>query len=126
MKLTSLGLGASHLTANELALTRCQAALELKDKGDYEGARKAMGPLWTRVGDRPNVLGLHDSVVAEVLLSVGILTRWVGSRNQIKESQDIARDLISESIDFYESAGDLKKVAASRAELAYCYWREGA
>ncbi|MEP6569183.1 MAG: tetratricopeptide repeat protein [Acidobacteriota bacterium] len=126
MKLTSLGLGASHLTANELALTCCQAALELKDKGDYEGARKAMGPLWTHVGDHPNIVGLHDSVVAEVLLTVGILTRWVGSRNQIKESQDIARDLISESIAFYESAGDLKKVAAARSELAYCYWREGA
>ena len=57
---------------------------------------------------------------------MGILTRWIGSQNQIQESQDIARDLISESITFYESAGDIKKVAAARAELAYCYWREGA
>jgi tetratricopeptide (TPR) repeat protein len=50
----------------------------------------------------------------------------MGSRSQIKESQDIARDLISESIDLFESAGDLKKIAAAQAELAYCYWREGA
>lgn len=26
----------------------------------------------------------------------------------------------------YESAGDLKQVAAARAEIAYCYFREGA
>jgi tetratricopeptide (TPR) repeat protein len=38
----------------------------------------------------------------------------------------MARDLICESITFYESAGDVKKIAAARAELAYCYWWEGA
>jgi tetratricopeptide (TPR) repeat protein len=126
MKITSPRLGASHLTANELALIRCQTALELKDRGDYEGARKAMSPLWTSIGDRPDIEGLHQSIVAEVLLCVGILTRWLGSRNQIKESQEVARDLISESTTLYESLGDIKKVATARAELAYCYWREGA
>jgi tetratricopeptide (TPR) repeat protein len=126
MKITSRKQHATHLTVNEEALFRCQAALELKDKGDFEGAREAMGPLWSRVGERPDLEGLHPTVAAEVLLSTGILTRWIGSRNQIKESQEIARDLISESINFYESAGDVKKVAAAQAELAYCYWREGA
>ncbi len=126
MKITLPKLQVSHRTANEEALLRCQSALDLKDRGDYEGSRKAMSPLWMRIGERPDIGGLHHSVAAEVLLCVGILTRWIGSRNQIKESQDIARDLISESITSYESAGDLKKVAAARAELAYCYWREGA
>jgi tetratricopeptide (TPR) repeat protein len=126
MKITSPKLHSSHLTANEEALLRCQSALELKEKGDFEGARRAMGPLWGRVGEHPELGRLYPSVAAEVLLCTGILTRWIGSRNQIKESQDIARDLISESINFYESAGDVKKVAAARAELAYCYWREGA
>jgi tetratricopeptide (TPR) repeat protein len=126
MKITSSQLRASHLTANEEALLRCQSALESKDKGDFEGARRAMGPLWSRVGEHPNLGGLYPSVAAEVLLCTGILTRWIGSRNQIKESQDIARDLISKSITFYESTGDVKKVASARAELAYCYWREGA
>jgi tetratricopeptide (TPR) repeat protein len=100
--------------------------LDLKDKGRYEGAREAMGPLWTEVGQRPETGDLYPSVVAEVLLCVGILTRWIGSKNQIKESQFLARDLISESITFYESAGDVKRIAAAQSELAYCYWREGA
>ncbi len=125
MKITSPKLAASQLNANEDALRRCQTALDLKDRGDYEGAREAMHPLWRRIEERPEIGGLYQSVAAEVLLSVGILTRWIGSRNQVRESQDIARDLISESIDLYRSAGDLKKVAAARAELAYCYWREG-
>ncbi|HVQ35966.1 MAG TPA: helix-turn-helix domain-containing protein, partial [Pyrinomonadaceae bacterium] len=127
MKITSPKLHTLHLTANEEALLRCQTALELKDRGCYEGAGEAMGPLWTHVGERPKTEGLYPSVAAEVLLCVGILTRWIGSKDQLlKESQDMARDLISESITFYESAGDVKKIAAARAELAYCYWWEGA
>jgi hypothetical protein len=39
MKISSLKLETSHLTANEAALLRCQTALELKDKGEYEGAQ---------------------------------------------------------------------------------------
>ncbi|MDQ2976212.1 MAG: tetratricopeptide repeat protein [Acidobacteriota bacterium] len=126
MRITSPKLHTSHLTANEEALMRCQTALELKDKGEYQNAREVMHPLWGRVGDRPEIKGLHPSVSAEVLLCVGILTGWIGSKEGIEEAQEIAKNLISESISYHESAGDIKKIAASRAELAYCYWREGA
>lgn len=54
------------------------------------------------------------------------MTRWIGGKNEAGEANDTARDLISESITYYESAGDLTKVAAARAELAYCYWKAGA
>jgi len=125
MKITSQKAQA-HLTPNEEALLRCEKALQLRDKGCYAGAPEALVPWWKGVGERPVTDGLHPSVAAEVLLCAGILTRWIGSRNRIKESQHIAKDLISESITFYESSGDVKKIAAARAELAYCYWREGA
>ncbi|MDQ6651737.1 MAG: hypothetical protein M3Y84_03235 [Acidobacteriota bacterium] len=126
MRITSPKLHTSHLSANEEALLRCQAALELKDKGNYEGAREAMGQLWTRVGERPDIKGLHASVSAELLLSVGILTGWIGSKEGIEGAQEVAKNLISESITFHESMGDTRKVADARVELAYCYWREGA
>jgi tetratricopeptide (TPR) repeat protein len=126
MRTASPKLDLSHLTANERALFRCQTALAFKDKGDYDGAQEVMRPLWKGVGERPETTGLHPSVAAEVLLSAGILTGWIGSKNEVKEANDTARDLITESITFYESAGDVTKVAAARAELAYCYWRAGA
>lgn len=126
MRITSPKLRTSHLTANEEALLRCQTALEWKDKGGFEGAREAMSPLWKRVGERPHLGGLYPSVAAEVLLCVGILTGWIGSKEGIENAQEVAKNLISESINFHESVGDAKLVAASRAELAYCYWREGA
>ncbi|MGI8918323.1 MAG: helix-turn-helix domain-containing protein [Pyrinomonadaceae bacterium] len=125
MKITSPKTGASHLTPNEEIQVRCRSALELKDKGNYEGAKDVMRPVWKRLGERPNLTGLYPSVAAEVLLSVGILTCWIGSKGQVREAQEHARDLITESITFYESEGDLLKVAAARVELAYCYWCEG-
>lgn len=85
-----------------------------------------MRPFWKTFGERPSTAGLSPAMAAEVLLHVGILTRWIGSKNQIKESSQVASDLISESITYWENEKDIKKVAAARAELAYCYWREGA
>lgn len=125
MKIASPKLNTAHLTANDEALRRCQYALEQKDKGDYEGAQELMGRLWRGVGERPNIEGLHPSIAAEVLLCVGILTGWIGSKNQIKDAQEIAKNLITESITYFESAGDVTQVAAARTEIAYCYWRDG-
>jgi len=126
MRITSPNLAGSHLSNNEKALIRCQAALEFKDRGDYHAAQDVMKPLWSRVGEKPQTGGLHASVAAEVLLCIGILTRWIGSKNRVESSQELAKNLITESITFYESIGDLKKVAIARVELACCYWREGA
>ena len=84
-----------------------------------------MRPLWRGVGHRPDTKGLFPSVAAEVFLCTGILTGWIGSRNQIKDAQEIAKNLITESISYYESELDAKKVAEARTEIAYCYWRDG-
>ncbi|MBC8031658.1 MAG: hypothetical protein H7Z16_16355 [Pyrinomonadaceae bacterium] len=115
----------SHLTADEEALFKCETALELKDQSDVEGAQKAMRRLWRRVGERPDTEGLHPSVAADVLLTTGILTRWVGGRAKIKGAQEVAKNLITESITYYESVGDTERVGSARSEIAYCYWRDG-
>jgi tetratricopeptide (TPR) repeat protein len=125
VKIASPKLDTSHLTANEEALLRCETALELKDQGNYTGAQEVMSRFWKRLGDRPNTERLHPSVAAEVLSCAGILTGWIGSKIENKEAQEVAKNLITESITYYESIGDVKKIAAARAELACCYWREG-
>ena len=126
MTITSPKLRKTHISPNEEALVRCEEALKLKDKSNYDGVREVMRPLWKHVGERPDVKNLYPSVAAEVLISVGVLTGWIGSKEGIIESQEIAKNLISEGITFYESIGDVKKIAAARAEIAYCYFREGA
>lgn len=125
MKLASQNPGTSNLTPNTEALSRCALALTLKDQGDYEGALGLMRPLWRGVGERPDTQNFLPEVAAEVLLCTGILTREIGSRNKIKGAQEIAKNLISESISYFESQNDIKRVAQARTEIAYCYWREG-
>jgi tetratricopeptide (TPR) repeat protein len=114
------------MTANQRALYKCQKALELKDKADYAGALEVMRPLWDGVGEHPDIEGLHPTVAAEVLLCAGILTGWLGSKDEIKDANEWARDLLTESITYYESFQDALRIAAVHAELGYCYWRAGA
>lgn len=118
-------LGTAHLNANDEALLRCKTALEQKDKGDYPGAQEAMRPLWKGVGERPKTTGLDPSVVAEVFLCAGILTSWIGSKNQIRDAQEFAKNLITRSMTNFELSRDVTKVAVAQSEIAYCYWREG-
>src|SRR5690242_5243249 len=126
MRTTSPKLDTAHLTPNAEATFRCQIALELKDRSEYEAAREAMLPIWNGIiGSRPNIKGLTDTMVAEVLLTTGILTGWLGSRSEIKKADDYARDLISESMRLFEELKDSRKVAEARTELAWCYWRSG-
>src|SRR5829696_1779596 len=126
MRTTSPKLDTAHLSASAEASLRCQTALDLRDRSEYDAAREVMAPLWSGIGHRPKTEGLHSTVIPEVLLTAGILTGWLGSRNEIKDADDYARDLITESITLYEALGDSKKVAEARTELAVCYWRAGA
>ncbi len=125
MKIASPKLQTSHLTRNAEALFRCETASERKDRADYEGAQDAMRPFWKGIGEKPDITGLHASTAAEVLLCVGVLTGWIGSKIQIEGAQETAKNLLTESITFFESVGDVTRIAAARTELAYCYWRNG-
>ena len=119
-------LETAHLNANDEVLRRCMTALEQKDREDYAGAQKTMRPYWSRIGERPNTRELDLPATAEVLLCVGILTSWIGSKNQVSQAQEIAKNLLTQSITYFEELRDVIKVAIAQSEIAYCYWREGA
>ena len=111
------------LTKDERVLLRSQVAADLIHKGQYEAARYALGELWRGVGERPTVEGLAEGAAAEVLLQAGVLSGWLG---KVKGAQEAAKDLISESAALFEKLGESNRAAAARAEIALCYWREGA
>jgi CheY-like chemotaxis protein/tetratricopeptide (TPR) repeat protein len=114
------------ISHNERARLRCQLAKQLEEAGNYEVAREAMGELWRGVGHRPVLEGLEQATAAEVILRAGVLTSWIGSCRQIEGTQEIAKNLISESITSFEALYDTEKIAEAQTELAVCYWREGA
>lgn len=114
------------LTHNEKAQLRCQLAKQLEDIGNYEATREAMGELWPQVGERPILDELDSATAAEVLMRVGALTGWIGSVKQIEGSQELAKNLLSESLTKFNASGNKMKVAEAQMELGHCYWREGA
>jgi tetratricopeptide (TPR) repeat protein len=118
-------LNNKNLSIDERAELRCQLAKQHEDAGQYEAARQAMGELWQRIGEHPKIEGLQPSVTGEVLLRAGVLTSWIGSCQQIAEAQEIAKNLISESLSIFDSLSYGKKILEGQTELALCYWREG-
>jgi tetratricopeptide (TPR) repeat protein len=125
LKIASLKLQTSHLPPNAKAQVSCEAALERRDAGDYEGAEDALRPFWKGVGTRPVIEGLYPLNAAEVLFCAGVLTGFIGSQIQAEGAQETAKDLITESIVYFESVGDQRRVAEAQTEIAYCYWRAG-
>ncbi|HEX8747773.1 MAG TPA: helix-turn-helix domain-containing protein [Pyrinomonadaceae bacterium] len=114
------------LTPPTRAKLRCQLAKELEERGDYEAARRGMGELWRQIGQRPRLDDLDRHTAAEVLMRAGSLTGWIGGTRQIEGAQEIAKDLITESIALFEELSDLEKVCEAQVDLSVCYWREGA
>lgn len=103
----------------------CELAREFENKGEYEAARKVLRDYWTHIGERPNLADLDQTTAAEVLLRVGVLTGFIGSKIEVVKAQETAKDLIHESLTIFQSINYPKKIAEAQTELALCYWRIG-
>jgi tetratricopeptide (TPR) repeat protein len=114
-----------NLSVNSRAELCCDIARDFENKGEYEEARKALRDYWRRIGEQPKVSGLEQSAAAEVLLRAGVLTGYVGSKNQIANAQENAKDLITQSHEIFEARKNRKKIAEAQTELALIYWRTG-
>jgi tetratricopeptide (TPR) repeat protein/CheY-like chemotaxis protein len=113
------------LTIADRARLQCELAKGFEDAGNYDAAREAMKGLWAGIGHPPEVEELDSETKASVLLRTGALTGWLGSTRQIEGSQELAKNLLSESASTFESIGIDERAAEANIELAYCYWREG-
>src|SRR5687768_6081355 len=113
-------------TVAERADFACHHAKELQRLGDYEGARETLSEFWDASTNLVTVDQLDDALRGDVLLRVGSVASRVGSSAPNEGTQETAKDFISQSIRIYEQLGTRLKLAEARADLALCYWREGA
>ena len=113
------------LSVERRAQLSCELAKELEYRGEYEEARKVLSGVWPSIGQRPNIKGLEPTSAAEVLLRAGVLTGIIGSKNQIADAHETAKNLITESLTMLEAIPYPKKIAEAQTELALCYWRTG-
>lgn len=114
-----------NLSVDHRAELACAVAKDFEDKGEYEEARRLLSAYWRGIGERPNLTGLQPNTSAEVSLRVGVLTGWIGSKHQIADAQEKAKDLITQSLAFFEARQSRKRIAEAQIELALCYWRTG-
>lgn len=116
----------SHLSLSDRIEASCRLAKQFEKAGDYEAAREALVEFWPTENQQLNVAGLDERQKAELLLRIGNLAGWLGSANQSGNSQETAKNFLTQSIESFERLGLSKRVAETRGDLGLCYWREGA
>ena len=103
----------------------CQLAKQLEKAGEYAAAREALNEFWPGTDGSLNIETLDESSRAEIQLRIGALAGWLGSADQSGGGQETAKDLITRSLQIFESLGQTTQIAEARGDLALCYWREG-
>src|SRR5215510_10364924 len=88
----------------------CELARDFENRGEYDEAAEVLSAFWSRLGERPNLEGLERSMAADVLLRAGVLTGIIGGSRQISDAQEIAKNLISESLTIFQSQRYKNKV----------------
>jgi len=62
-----------------------------KGQKDYAGAQNTMRPFWRGVVANSEYSRTGPSTTADLLLCTGVLTSWIGSKNQVSDAQEIAK-----------------------------------
>src|SRR5712691_1889659 len=115
-----------NLTHVERVLNCCALAKRLEKAGEFRAASEALKEFWPDLQSPPLLDDLPKHIQAELLLRAGALAGWIGSVEQTNDGQENAKNLITRSIEVFVGIGEADRVAEARAELALCYWREGA
>ncbi len=104
----------------------CLATKEFEKRGDYVMAWQTLSAFWDDRLNVPSPPSLDKSSQARILHRAGALAGWVGSTSEISIGQENAKNLISRSIEIFHELEQNDLEAESRADMALCYWREGA
>src|SRR5215475_12613666 len=113
-------------SVSERVEAACRLAKELEKAGDYEGAKAALAEFWPSETVSGSLDKIDEGHRAELLLRIGNVAGWLGSANQSGNSQELAKNYLTQSIEIFDGLGQTKRVAEARGDLGLCYWREGA
>ncbi|MDX6531082.1 MAG: two-component system, chemotaxis family, chemotaxis protein CheY [Blastocatellia bacterium] len=125
-QLTGLREQSRSLSLRERAILCCRVSKQLKEGGEYQAACEALAEFWPDSHGSSPLEGLDPEAKAETLLAVGGLTGWRGSTERNQSTQELAKDLLTQSEELFRTLELPIRAAEVRSELALCYWREGA
>jgi signal transduction histidine kinase/FixJ family two-component response regulator len=115
---------SSPATPSEEVLERCAIAREKLEFGDYDAGCAVLQPWWS-IGEWPKQAGLSPLAAAELLLTAGTLSGWVASTRAGEGGQNCAERLLSGAVALFDNLGETARSGEGRAELGYCYYRQG-
>src|ERR1043166_6131371 len=105
-QLSTLRKETDGLSRRERARICCEWAKSMEKVGEYDAAAESLEEFWPDRNAAPIVDDLDNETKATVLLRAGNLLQFLGSANQTEGSQERAKDLITQSIELFEGAGN--------------------
>jgi len=117
---------ATTLTPAQLraAATVC-SAWDAERRGAYEVGLLCFSDRWADPEYTPDTSGLSDELAAELRLRFASLLGYQGHLRRIKDSQVRARDLLTASLEVFESSGNGEKAADCENHIVLSYVRTG-
>ncbi len=100
-------------------------AKQLESIGRYEDALGFLSPYWENLNEPPNTIGLNAEEQAELYLRCGSLVGYIGSCSQTENSQEFAKNLITEALELFLALQIEAKIAECETCIAATYLRIG-
>lgn len=124
-ELIALKASGSKLPVSKHAESVCLLSRQFEKAGDYEAARLALEDFWPPESDKTKFSLLDELTQANVRLRAGSLMGRKGFADQATANQEVASNLITESIETFRKCGKTEALVEANGELALCYWRQG-
>ncbi|NNE67024.1 MAG: hypothetical protein HKN33_10710 [Pyrinomonadaceae bacterium] len=114
-------------TITEKALERLIAEAQHAEKSrDSERMRKSLNAIWPDLEVEPNIPETDSKTAAELLRLCGFFIGYHGHLTNKRDYQERGKDLLSRSIDLFESEGMTEEATGARINLAWRYQQQGA
>ncbi len=111
-------------SSQNLSLTLSEV-LSAEEKGQYDQAFNFLAPFWDSYSQFPNAIGLSGEESAELFLRFGGIIGFLGNSQQISNSQEISKNLLTQARQRFISLSNFEKTAECENYLALAYSRTG-
>jgi hypothetical protein len=113
IKLRTENQGATRAERAEIC---CQLARKLEKSAEYELAYEALSEFWPDRDQPPVIDDLDELTGAAVIHRAGALAGWLGSTSQTSDIQERGKNLLTQSVEIFERAGQNARAAEARGD----------
>lgn len=99
--------------------------VEFEQRGRYKEALAHLEDIWEEFSVFPDVKEFEPRAAAEIILRCGALIGFHGHNEQIPNTQENSRNLLTEARTRFGVLEDTEKIAECENYLALAYWRTG-